>query len=348
MQTRTIKTMLHGKEEIFEAIALAESCGFPLLLVGEPGVAKTQAMVDYACAIEGDMDSTFQNSFVIELDEGTKPSQITGVVDLKKLTQEQEYDVITPITESKYIMINEVDKGTSGIRNSLLSVMREKALMIGREYRKCKWVLLIGTCNVINDDEEERPFWDRWLLKVEVPRVPIMKLMEAWETGGKEVTVNISSPEEIEAFQPPDKEEFKRIVSSFLELYHSSLTDRSAYQIPFIIKACMLVYAEDATESAVRTAKFMNHKNLDLIRQLANKIEDPEIQKIKTVLERMLTMDDPQKLKDSLTAAREFIDNPKYSDSKKNSIKRMLQDVSVKNPKIAHAVKTAKKKQEAQ
>ena len=110
----------------------------------------------------------------------------------------------------------------------------------------------------------------------------------------------------------------------------------------------MLVYAEDATESAVRTAKFMNHKNLDLIRQLANKIEDPEIQKIKTVLERMLTMDDPQKLKDSLTAAREFIDNPKYSDSKKNSIKRMLQDVSVKNPKIAHAVKTAKKKQEAQ
>ena len=49
-EVRTIDTSLINKEEVFKMLALAESTGLPCLLVGEPGVAKTKTIIEYAKA----------------------------------------------------------------------------------------------------------------------------------------------------------------------------------------------------------------------------------------------------------------------------------------------------------
>ena len=49
-EVRNIETSLINKEEVFKMLALAESTGLPLLLVGQPGVAKTKTVLEYAKA----------------------------------------------------------------------------------------------------------------------------------------------------------------------------------------------------------------------------------------------------------------------------------------------------------
>ena len=44
MESRKIKTKLVGKESVFNILALSEATGLPVLLLGEPGVGKTQSL----------------------------------------------------------------------------------------------------------------------------------------------------------------------------------------------------------------------------------------------------------------------------------------------------------------
>jgi hypothetical protein len=83
-EVRQIETSLINKEEVFKMLALAEATGLPLLLVGEPGVAKTKTIIDYAKAWlnkDGKMtEQDFMNKiYVLETDEGTKASEIKGI-----------------------------------------------------------------------------------------------------------------------------------------------------------------------------------------------------------------------------------------------------------------------------
>lgn len=326
MNKRTIKTALHGKEEVFRAMALAESTGLPLLLVGEPGVAKTQAMMDFAAAIEGGThEQALKSSFVIELDEGTRPSEVKGVVDIESLYMEKKWNLLTPIADAKYIMINEVDKGTSGVRNTLLSVMREKYLMLGREIRYCKWNLFIGTCNKITEGSDDAPFWDRFSLKVRVPRVSETKLLEAWSNREIEIDVVISSPEEIRSFVPNDKDEYKKCVAQFLKIYYNKLTDRSAYQIPYLINACSIVYQCDLVEATIKAASLMVDDSA-LIKKLASAIEDPVITNVKSSIDRLSGINNVATFREVIKSTTDVLKDPKLTEDKKNSIKRLFKN----------------------
>ena len=91
MEQRIIKTKLIGKQEVFNALALGEALQLPVLLLGEPGTGKTQALLDYAASkYNYDRDAVRNNTFVIELDEGTKTSEIKGRVNMKSLLENKE------------------------------------------------------------------------------------------------------------------------------------------------------------------------------------------------------------------------------------------------------------------
>ena len=107
MNQRTIKTKLIGKQELFSVLALGEACKLPVLLLGEPGVGKTQALLDYAAAkYDYNIAQVREHTFVIELDEGTKTSEIKGRVNMKSLLEDKEYKIEAPIANSKFILIN--------------------------------------------------------------------------------------------------------------------------------------------------------------------------------------------------------------------------------------------------
>ena len=252
MNQRTIKTKLIGKQELFSVLALGEACKLPVLLLGEPGVGKTQALLDYAAAkYDYNIAQVREHTFVIELDEGTKTSEIKGRVNMKSLLEDKEYKIEAPIANSKFILINEVDKGTSGVRNTLLSVMRERALFYGKEIKKCDWDIFTGSCNMITEDEIDNPFWDRFVLTTKIERIGSDKMKSLIQAGMVQQTIhlNIPSLEEIHK-QTLDKNHLNK----FIDVIYSEVSDRTCSFVSLITKAIKIIYKTSEDVEAIMKA----------------------------------------------------------------------------------------------
>lgn len=268
METRVIKTKLVGKESVFNILALSEATGLPVLLLGEPGVGKTQTLLDYAAAkYQYNREAVRKNTFVIELDEGTKTSEIKGRVNMKSLLEDKEYKIDAPIADAKFLLINEVDKGTSGVRNTLLSVMREKALFYGDTIKKCKWEVMAGSCNVIPNDELENPFWDRFVLTEKVVRVGLDVMKDMWKKGEniQEVIVNVPSKEEVDRCKIDNS-----LMAKFLTAVYTSASDRTIYQLPRIVQATKLVYSMTDSQAIIKVCELVAP---DKLGEVASKLE---------------------------------------------------------------------------
>ena len=284
MESRKIKTRLVGKTEVFQMLALGEATKLPVLLLGEPGVGKTQALLDYAASkYNYNREAVRNNTFVIELDEGTKTSEIKGRVNMKSLLEDKEYKVDAPIADAEFVLINEVDKGTSGVRNTLLSVMREKAIFYGNEVKKCAWEIFAGSCNVIPNDELENPFWDRFVLTQKVTRIGSDTMQEIWEDkhGISEVELNVPTVQEINNTSMERKH-----MKKFLNVIYSSASDRTIFHVPFITKAVKIVYKLNDVEAILKTCELiapgklgeisakLETKRENNVRSLVNALED--------------------------------------------------------------------------
>lgn len=252
---RVITTNLMKKLETFRVMALGEAMNTPILLIGVPGVAKTAAVIDYAKASLG---GTIGNDdlFLLETDEGTRSNAIKGNIDLKELTTNNDYKVISPITTSKVVIINEIDKASASLRNSLLGVMNERILFNGNEKIACQWTNFIATCNAIPDDEKDSPFWDRFLVTFNVQRLSQNDILKYYDQGGKSFsqTHNVTVPEEadINAISL-DPIKLKKVI----DLVYSDLSDRSLSFLPTLIKNVMVVWNMSEQRGIVKTVELL-------------------------------------------------------------------------------------------
>ena len=272
METRIIKTKLVGKDEVFNVLALGEVTGLPVLLLGDPGVGKTQALLDYAAAkYSYNKEEVRKNTFVIELDEGTRTSEIKGRVNMQSLLEDKEYKLDTPIADAEYLLINEVDKGTSGIRNTLVSVMREKALFYGDIIKKCRWQVMVGSCNVIPDDELENPFWDRFVLTQKVERVDLSEFKSIWKSTKVEKQINLPTVAEIKNNKVVDI----NAIQKFTTVVYDVISDRTASYLPHLISAIQLIWNLDQTETLMKACELIAPTKLpDLSAKLESKREN--------------------------------------------------------------------------
>lgn len=255
---RTINTNLLKKLETFRIMALGEAVGTPILLIGPPGVAKTAAVIDYAKAAgNGQLDDS--DLFLLETDEGTRSNAIKGNIDLEELTLNQKYRVDSPITGAKFVVINEIDKASASLRNSLLGVMNEKILFNGSEKVPCQWKAFVATCNKIPDDEIGSPFWDRFLVTFHVNRLRQADILEYYAKGGKtfDQNHNITLPEQTDLDAITiDPIKLKKVV----DLIYTNLSDRSLSFLPTIIKNVMVVWNYNEDRAIVKTVELLVDK----------------------------------------------------------------------------------------
>jgi len=241
MNNRVINTNLLKKEEVFRILALAEATGLAMLLIGPPGVAKTASVIDYAKAA-GNGTLSNDELFILETDEGTKSTAIKGNIDLEELTLNQKYKVISPITKAKFVVINEVDKASASLRNSLLGVMNEKVLFNGKDSVPCDWNVFVATCNKIPEDEIGSPFWDRFMITFEVERVRQSDIMDYYAKGAKAFkkanSVVIPEPSDIAAITLTTSK-----LSKVVDLAYGKLSDRTLSYLPTLVKNIMVVYS---------------------------------------------------------------------------------------------------------
>lgn len=288
-EVRQIETSLINKEEVFKMLALAEATGLPLLLVGEPGVAKTKTIIDYAKAWlnkDGKMTSQdFMNKiYVLETDEGTKASEIKGMPDLEKLFTDNKYELNTPIADADIVIINEVDKASSAIRNAMLGVMNEKFLFNGKHKIPCKWKLFVATCNEIPKDEKDSPFWDRFILKMEVGRVSAGEMSKYYSKGAREYrekfSIGIPNKAEMSTVEVPAKK-----LDKYLEVGYTQSSDRTLTFVPNLAKAVSYVWDISVDKALVKTAQIMIGQTAGS--ELQNKLMSAEVKAVMSKVEML-------------------------------------------------------------
>lgn len=289
MKTRTIKSKLVNREEVFQAIALAESTGFPVLLQGPPGVGKTRALLEYAMAFHKDnQEKAKLSTFVLEVNEGTRPNDVVGKISAEKLLTENKTEYDSPIVDANFVLINEIDKATTGVRNSFLSIMNEKRIYRGKQKVKCNWSVFCASCNEIPQDEEDSPFWDRFVLKLQVNRLSKRQLMNLFETDEKnsfpEIKINIPDQQDLDkvVFRPEHLEKF-------IEVLYNSASDRSLYKAKTLAAAIHYVLDLSPSQSLIKAAEFLADKEVS--RTLAESIEPPEVSQLRSNITKLSMMD---------------------------------------------------------
>ncbi len=288
-EVRNIETSLISKEEVFKMLALAESTGLPLLLVGEPGVAKTKTIIEYAKAWlnkDGKMTAQdFANKiYVLETDEGTKASEIKGMPDLGKLFVENKYELAAPIADAEIVVINEVDKASSAIRNAMLGVMNEKFLFNGKHKIPCKWKLFVATCNEIPKDEVNSPFWDRFMLKMTVNRVSAGEISKYYQKGARnyreKFSIGIPSQAELDSVEIPVNK-----LDKYLEVGYTNSSDRTLTFVPKLTKAVSYVWDVSIDKALVKTAQIMISQSAGS--ELQNKLMSAEVKAVMSKVEML-------------------------------------------------------------
>jgi MoxR-like ATPase len=288
-EIRTIDTSLINKEEVFKMLALAESTGLPCLLVGQPGTAKTKTIIEYAKAWlnkDGNMTAEdFANKiYILETDEGTKASEVKGIPDLSRLFTKNEYALNTPIADAEIVIINEVDKASSAIRNAMLGVMNEKFLFNGKHKIPCKWKLFVATANEIPKEEVGSPFWDRFMLKMTVNRVTAGELVKYYNKGARDYRekFNISVPnrDEINNLNIPINK-----LEKYLEVGYQSCSDRTLTFVPTLAKAVSFIWDISLDKSLVKTAQIMINQAAGS--ELQNKLMSAEVKAVMSKVEML-------------------------------------------------------------
>ena len=282
MEQRRIKTKLIGKQEVFNALALGEALQLPVLLLGEPGTGKTQALLDYAASkYNYNREAVRANTFVIELDEGTKTSEIKGRVNMKQLLEDKKYTIDAPIVDAEFVMINEVDKGNSAIRNTMLSIMREKAIFYGDEIKKCKWKVFTGSCNQITGSEADNPFWDRFVLTLNVDRVGPDVILKTFT--GKVNTQEISIPT-IEDINNMAEKVDSRLCNKFIKAVYDAVSDRTASYLPKVVNAIKLVYGLEDIEAIMKCCALVAPDRISFV---STKLESNRENALRTSIENL-------------------------------------------------------------
>ena len=288
-EVRQIETSLINKEEVFKMLALAEATGLPCLLIGQPGVAKTKTVVDYAKAWlnkDGKMTAKdfAEKIYILETDEGTKASEIKGMPDLGKLFTDNEYSLSTHIADAEIVIINEVDKASSAIRNAMLGVMNEKFLFNGKHKIPCKWKLFVATCNEIPKEEKGSPFWDRFMLKHTVNRVSAGEMVKYYNKGGRDYrekfTIGIPNKTEINEVEIPAAK-----LEKYLEVGYQHSSDRTLTFVPTLSKAVSYIWDISVDKALVKTAQIMIDQTAGS--ELQNKLMSPEVKAVMSKVEML-------------------------------------------------------------
>lgn len=273
---RKINTTLIGKEEEFKMLELANTMSLPILLIGKPGNSKTKIVLDYMSSKE-----TEENTYILETDESTPNSAIKGNIDLEKLFRENKFETIAPISNSKCILINEIDKASSMIRNSLLSIMNERILFSGKEKINCNWELFVATCNQIPRSENKSPLFDRFILKHEVSGISSKQMLEYFKNGGRDYKNSFE-------VNMPNKNDFEKIIipeeklKIFVEFFIDKVSNRTLTYMPNLIKAISIIWEIGIDQAMIKAAEIILSKDAatELISKLYTELQLEIISKV--------------------------------------------------------------------
>ncbi len=134
-----------------------------MLLVGEPGTAKSMLAEELCRRIDG------ARYFQWLLTRFTTPEELFGAISLAALERD-EYRRVTDhkLPEAHVAFLDEVFKASSAILNTLLGILNERRFHNGREVIEVPLLCLVAATNELPDEDELAALYDRFLVRLRV------------------------------------------------------------------------------------------------------------------------------------------------------------------------------------
>jgi MoxR-like ATPase len=255
-----IKTQLSnifvGRENEIIATLAGLVSGEPVILVGEPGTAKT-ALIE---ALSRLINARY---FYYLLTRFTEPDELIGPLDINAL-REGRYVRITKnrLPEAEIVFLDEVFKASSAVRNILLDIILNRRIMNGGEYHKLPMLALYTASNEISTDEEDQAFYDRLVVRAFVKYID-SSLWEELLVKGVQLPLTlqelkpVTDSNYIKTLQQAviartqwlvQQEEYRKKYIEALSLLRAKgieLSDRRKIKVLYVASAISMIYGED-------------------------------------------------------------------------------------------------------
>jgi MoxR-like ATPase len=168
---------LVDRDVLVELLVLSAVAGEHLLVVGEPGTAKSEAVRRVAHGLGG-------RYFEYLLGRFTEPSELFGPIDLHKL-QQGKFETLTQgmLPEAEIAFLDEVFQGSTAILNTLLGVLNERRFRRGHTLQQVPLRLCVGASNALPEEPSLAAFADRFLVRVFVSSVSDTELEALLQAG---------------------------------------------------------------------------------------------------------------------------------------------------------------------
>jgi len=174
---RVLKDTFVDRDLAVDLLVLASVSREHVLLIGEPGTAKTDLVTRYAELVDA-------RHFHYLLTRFTEPSELFGPLDLEAF-QRGTFHIRTDgmLPEAQIAFLDEVFQGSSAILNTLLTLVNERLFHNGAVRQPTPLITLIGASNQLPDDPWLQAFADRFVLRLQLDAVPDERLEELLGQG---------------------------------------------------------------------------------------------------------------------------------------------------------------------
>ncbi|MFP3214318.1 MAG: AAA family ATPase [Nitrososphaeria archaeon] len=151
-----------GNEDVKTAVITGLLTGFPTLLIGDPGTAKTYTIEILSKMIDGIKP---EELFIVLAHEAMTPEDIFGNANLKKLREEGVLEYITEgfLPSAKLVFIDEIFKSNKVLAESLFRAINEKKFRNGSKEISLPWLAFFSASNEVRvNTQADRAFLDRF------------------------------------------------------------------------------------------------------------------------------------------------------------------------------------------
>jgi len=151
-----------GNEDVKTAVITGLLTGFPTLLIGDPGTAKTYTIEILSKMIDGVKP---EELFIVLAHEAMTPEDIFGNTNLKKLREEGVLEYITEgfLPSAKLVFIDEIFKSNKVLAESLFRAINEKKFRNGSKEISLPWLAFFSASNEVRvNTQADRAFLDRF------------------------------------------------------------------------------------------------------------------------------------------------------------------------------------------
>lgn len=190
-----LKGMFWERDAIVSGMLCAAVAGEHVLLLGQPGTAKSMLVRQFCAGFGGQYFEWLLSKYSV-------PEELFGPLSLVELKRGIYSRVTTgKLPEAEIAFLDEIFKANSGVLNSLLSAINERVFHDGNSAKRIPLRMCVGASNELPDGPELAALYDRFLLRYWVSPIADRKAQAAMLLAPVKQTSLCATLEDWEAAQ---------------------------------------------------------------------------------------------------------------------------------------------------